>query len=449
MFERLGERLEGTLGRLRTKSRLTEADVDLALREIRAALLDADVALSVVGSITDRIRQVAVGAMASRSLTPGQQVVKAVNDELVRVLGGDGFKLQYASKPPTIILLAGLQGSGKTTTSAKLARYFRSQGRSPLLVGADLQRPGAVDQLRILAEQIGVPFYSDATDPVQVAQKGLAQAQRTGRDVLIVDTAGRLAIDEVLMAEVRAISKTIEPDYTFLVIDAMMGQDSVATARAFHESLELDALIITKLDGDARGGAALSVREVVGRPIAYASDGEKLENFGPFYPDRMASRILGMGDVLSLIEQAESTVDKDVAERGAQKLREGKFDLNDFLEQLRQVRKMGSLKGMLSMLPGVPRELRNTEIDEGELSRIEAIVSSMTLREREDPSLIDTSRRLRIAAGSGTTTAQVAALLKQFKEMQKVMRQMGIGRPSATKKPSKSRPSKKGRRNKR
>lgn len=449
MFENLGNRLDGALAKVRGKARLTEADVELALREIRAALLEADVALSVVRSVGDRIREAAVGAMASRSLTPGQQVVKAVNDELIRVLGGQGFKLSYSSRPPTVILLAGLQGSGKTTTAAKLARYLRSQGRSPMLVGADLQRPAAVEQLRTLAGQISVPMFSSPTSPVQVAREGLAEAKRLGRDVLIVDTAGRLAIDEELMKEVASISEAVDPDYTFLVIDAMMGQDSVNTAKAFDQTLSLDAIIISKLDGDARGGAALSVKEVVGKPIAFASDGEKLENFGPFYPDRMASRILGMGDVLTLIEQAEQHVDEEVAQRGAKKLMSGKFDLNDFLEQLHQVKKMGSLKGMLAMLPGVPREIRDTEIDEGELGRIEAIVSSMTKAERGDPAMIDASRKARIAAGSGSTTAQVTGLLKQFRDMQKMMRQMGIGPQSATKRISKAKPSKKGRRNKR
>ncbi|MGC8466489.1 MAG: signal recognition particle protein [Acidimicrobiales bacterium] len=449
MFESLGARLEGTLSKLRGKTRLSEADVEAALAEIRAALLEADVAVVVVRSITARIREVAVGAMTSRSLTPGQQVVKAVNDELIRVLGGDPFKFSYATHPPTIVLLAGLQGAGKTTTAAKLARYFVRIGRRPLLVGADLQRPGAVDQLQTLAGQIDVPFYSEPTDPVSVATAGLKEARRVGRDVLVVDTAGRLAIDDALMQEISSISQALQPDYTFLVIDAMMGQDSVRTAEAFDRVLALDAVIVSKLDGDARGGAALSVREVVGKPIAFASDGERLDNFGPFYPDRMASRILGMGDVLTLIEQAEATVDEEVAQRGAKKIREGKFDLNDFLEQLRQVRKMGSLKGMLAMLPGVPRELRSTEIDEGELSRIEAIVSSMTLSERADPSCVDQSRRERIARGAGTTATQVSALLKQFREMQKMMRQMGMGPPSATKRTNKSRPPKKGRKNKR
>ncbi len=449
MFESLGGRLEDALSKIRGKARLSEADVEIALKEIRTALLEADVNLLVVRSITDRIREAAVGAMASRSLTPGQQVVKAVNDELTDVLGGATFRLGYASRPPTIVLMAGLQGSGKTTASAKLARYFKSQGRSPLLVGADLQRPAAVEQLRTLASQIQVPMFSEWSTPIEVAKGGVTEARRIGRDVVIIDTAGRLTVDADLMEEITALSKVVSPDYTFLVIDAMMGQDSVNTARAFNEALEVDAIILSKLDGDARGGAALSVKEVVGKPIAFASDGEKLDNFGLFHPDRMASRILGMGDVLTLIEQAERTIDEDVAERGAKKLMEGKFDLDDFLEQLRQVKKMGSLKGMLSMLPGVPKELRNVEVDEGELAKIEAMISSMTKNERSDPSIIDASRRARIARGSGTAAANVSALLKQFKDMQKMMRTMGIGPGSATKRRAKAKPPKKGRKNRR
>jgi signal recognition particle subunit SRP54 len=449
VFESLGGRLEDALSKIRGKARLSEADVELALREIRNALLEADVNLLVVRAITDRIREAAVGAMASRSLTPGQQVVKAVNDELINVLGGETFRITYESKPPTVILMAGLQGSGKTTTSAKLARYFKAQGRSPMLVGADLQRPAAVEQLKTLASQIQVPMFSEWTSPIEVAKAGVAEARRIGRDVVIIDTAGRLTVDAELMDEIAAISREVRPKYTFLVIDAMMGQDSVNTAKAFNDVLELDAIVLSKLDGDARGGAALSVKEVVGKPIAFASDGEKLDNFGPFHPDRMASRILGMGDVLTLIEQAERTIDEEVAERGAKKLMEGKFDLEDFLQQLRQVKKMGSLKGMLSMLPGVPKELRDVEIDDAELGKIEAMISSMTKKERSDPSIIDASRRARIAAGSGTTSANVSALIKQFKEMQKMMRSMGIGPASATKRRPKPRPSKKGRKNRR
>ena len=437
MFESLGERLEGALSRIRGKTRLTQADVDLALMEIRRALLEADVNLGVVNSLSDRVASAAVGAMTSPSLTPGQQVVKAVHNELINVLGQENYRIRFASTPPTVVLLAGLQGSGKTTAAAKLALYLRRQGRSPLLVAADLVRPGAVSQLQILGKQGGVPVFSEPTTRVEVSRHGVEEARRLGKDVVIIDTAGRLAVDDALMGEMAAIAEATKPDLRFLVIDAMIGQDAVNTAKRFDERLEVSAVILSKLDGDARGGAALSVKEVVGKPIAFASVGEKLEDFEPFYPERMASRILGMGDVLSLIERAQDKMDEDVAKKGADRLKRGQFDLDDFLEQLRQVRRMGPLKGVLSMLPGVPKELRNQDIDEGEISRVEAIVSSMTRAERRNPSMIDMSRRARIASGSGTTPVQVNALLKQFGSMNKMMKQMGMGPPSATRSRSK------------
>jgi signal recognition particle subunit SRP54 len=427
VFDALSDRLEGILGRLRSRGRLTDADVDEALREIRTALLEADVDVGVARSLVEGIRARVVGAELSKSLSPGQQVVKAVHDQLIEVLGGETLRLTYASAPPTVVLLAGLQGSGKTTTSAKLARWFRQQGRNPLLVGADLQRPAAVEQLRILGEQAGVPVFSEPTDPVAVAAGGLREARRLGRDVLIVDTAGRLAIDEALMDEVRRVSAAVSPHYTFLVIDAMTGQDAVATARAFHDTLELDGVILTKLDGDARGGAALSVKDVVGRPIAFASTGERLADFDLFHPDRMASRILGMGDVLTLIEQAEREFDHDIATEGAARLLEGRFTLEDFLAQLQQVKKLGSLGGLLSLMPGVPKELKNNAaIDDGQVAQVEAIIRSMTPRERGEPATIDGSRRSRIARGSGTTTQDVNQLLRQFKEAQQLMRSPGM-----------------------
>jgi signal recognition particle subunit SRP54 len=424
MFESLTDRFEGILGRLRNRGRLTDADVDEVLREIRTALLEADVEIGVVRAFTSAVRDRCVGLELSQALSPGQQVIKIVNEELVAILGGETLRINYASRPPTVILLAGLQGAGKTTTSAKLARWFKQQGRNPMLVGADLQRPAAVQQLRVLGEQVGVTVFSEPSDPVTVARAGLEEARRLGRDVLIVDTAGRLAIDEDLMAEIRAVSSAVQPDYTFLVIDAMIGQDAVATARAFHDSLQLDGVILTKLDGDARGGAALSVKEVVGRPIAFASTGEKLDDFDQFHPDRMADRILGMGDVLTLIEQAERTMDKDVATKGAAAMMEGRFTLEDFLEQLQQVKKMGSLSGMLSMLPGVSKDIKaaSASVDDRQINQVEAIIRSMTPGERVDPSVIDGARRVRIAKGSGTSTQDVNALLKQFKEMQKMMK---------------------------
>src|SRR6202167_5869894 len=345
MFDALSDRLERISTRLRGKGRISDEDLDEALKEIRTALLEADVELSVARRFCDGIRlRVSTEALA-KSLTPGQQVVRAVHEELVGVLGGETLKLTYASRPPTVVLLAGLQGSGKTTTSAKLALWWKQQGRNPLLVGADLQRPAAVEQLRVLGQQAGVTVFSEPTDPVSVAQAGLEEARRLGRDVLIVDTAGRVSIDDDLMSEIRHIADAVDPHYTFLVIDAMTGQDAVSTAAAFHQTLSLDGVVLTKLDGDARGGAALSVKQVVGRPIAFASTGEKLDDFDQFHPDRMADRILGMGDVLSLIEQADRTMDKEVTTKGAAAMLEGRFSLEDFLEQLQQVKKMGSMSG--------------------------------------------------------------------------------------------------------
>ena len=428
MFDSLSDRFEGIFSRLRGKGRLGEAEVDEVLREIRLALLEADVNFLVVKGLVGRIRERCIGADLSQSLTPAQQVIKIVHEELIATLGGETLRITYASKPPTVVLLAGLQGSGKTTAAGKLARWFKQQGRNPLLVGADLQRPAAVDQLRVLGGQVGVPVFSEPTDPVAVATAGLEEARRRGRDVLIVDTAGRLSIDTELMEEVRSISKRVDPHYTFLVIDAMTGQDAVTTAEAFHATLELDGVILTKLDGDARGGAALSVKEVVGRPIAFASVGERLADFETFHPDRMASRILGMGDVLTLIEKAEEAFDKAEAERAAAALMEGTFTLEDFLEQMQQIKKMGPLQGIVGMLPGIPKEVKQAKIDDRELAKVEAIIRSMTPAERQDPSIINGSRRLRIANGSAVTTSEVNLLLKQFKEMQRQLSSMGLGR---------------------
>ena len=425
MFESLSDRFDGIFSKLRSKGRLSEADVDEVLREIRVALLEADVHLTVVRSLVGRIREQLVGAEISQALNPSQQVIKAVNTELTNALGGETLQIRFASRPPTVVLMAGLQGAGKTTTTAKLAKWFKSQGRNPLLVGADLQRPAAVEQLRILGEQAGVPVYSSATDPVTVAIEGLAEARRLGKDVLIVDTAGRLSIDVDLMDEVRRISEAVQPDYTFLVIDAMTGQDAVNTALAFHEALAIDGVVMTKLDGDARGGAALSVKEVIGRPIAFASTGEKLADFDQFHPDRMAGRILGMGDVLTLIEQAESVFDQDQAEKAAESLMSGKFSLDDFLEQMRSVRKMGPMKNLLNLMPGMGKELKDVDLDERELDRVEAIICSMTRAERVEPAVIDASRRQRIASGSGRPVSEVNQLLKQFGEMQKMMKALG------------------------
>ncbi len=424
MFESLSERFEGIFSKLRSKGTLRESDVDEVLREIRLALLEADVNFVVVKTMLERIRERAIGARVHEALNPAQQVVKLVNEAMVEALGGDAIRIQYASRPPTVVLMAGLQGSGKTTNTAKLARWFRQQGRNPLLVGADLQRPAAVEQLRTMGDRVGVPVFSQPGDPVATAKAGVEEARRLGRDVCIVDTAGRLAIDTEMMDQVRRISEATRPDYTFLVVDAMTGQDAVTTAESFDATLALDGVILTKLDGDARGGAALSVKEVVGKPIAFASTGEKVDDFDLFYPDRLAGRILGMGDMLTLIEKAEQVYEKDEAEAAAARLLEGKFTLDDFLEQLQQVRKMGPLQNLMTMMPGVPKELKDTEVDEGQVGKVEAIIRSMTRDERVDPTLIDGSRRLRIANGSGTQTSDVSQLIKQFREMQKLMKRV-------------------------
>ncbi|HEX4866321.1 MAG TPA: signal recognition particle protein [Acidimicrobiales bacterium] len=424
MFEALSDRFDGIFKRLRGKGKLSDEDVDEVLREIRVALLEADVNFTVVKTIQSRIRERAVGVELHEALNPAQQVIKIVHEELINALGGETMKLTYASKPPTVVLMAGLQGSGKTTNSAKLARWFKQQGRNPLLVGADLQRPAAVEQLRTLGKQIDVPVFSQPGDPVATAATGLEEARRLGRDVLIVDTAGRLAIDAEMMEQVRQISETLTPDYTFLVVDAMTGQDAVTVAESFNTTLALDGVILTKLDGDARGGAALSVKEVVGKPIAFASTGEKLADFEQFHPDRLAGRILGMGDVLTLIEKAEQVYEKDQAEEAAARLMEGKFTLDDFLEQMQQLKKMGPLSGLVGMIPGMPKELKGAQIEDEQLARVEAIIRSMTPAERADVDLIDGSRRSRIAKGSGSDPGEVGQLVKQFKEMQKLMKRM-------------------------
>jgi signal recognition particle subunit SRP54 len=418
---------------LRSRGRLSDTDLDEALSDVRTALLEADVELGVVNGFLEAVRERVSGEVLTQSLTPGQQVIKAVHEQLIEVLGATPLKINYAPKPPTVVLLAGLQGAGKTTAAAKLASWFKQQGRNPYLIAADLQRPAAVEQLRVLAQQIGVDVFSEPSRPIDVVKKGLKEATRLGRDVVIIDTAGRLTIDKALMDEVRAISKAASPDYTFLVIDAVTGQDAVHTARSFHETLELSGLIVTKLDYDARGGAVLSARGVVGRPIVFASTGEKLSDFDLFYPERMASRILGMGDVLSLIEQAERTMDADVIAESAGRMMSGTFTLDDFMSQLSQVRKMGNLGGIMKLMPGVTKEMRTAaaNVDEGDLNRTEAIVRSMTPRERRDPSIIDGSRRTRIARGSATSVSAVNQLLKQFSEMRKMMRQMGNGSPAA------------------
>jgi signal recognition particle subunit SRP54 len=427
LFDSLSDRLDGIFSRLRNRGRLTERDIDEVSREIRLALLEADVNVRVVKAFIERVKAAAIGADLSKSLTPGQQFIKIVHDELVNTLGGTTGKLTMSPKPPTVVMLAGLQGSGKTTAAGKLARLLKSQGLQPLLVGADLQRPAAVEQLRVLAGRVEVPFYSEASNPVQVARGALEEAQRLGRNIVIVDTAGRLQIDEELMDELRAIDAAVEPQNTLLVVDAMTGQEAVNVAEAFNEAVGLDGVILTKIDGDARGGAALSVKEVVGKPILFAGTGEKLDEFEAFHPDRMAGRILGMGDVMTLIEKAEATFAEEEKQKAEELLTTGRMTLEDFLEQMQQVKRMGPLKNVLGMLP-VAKEIRNAEIDDREIARVEAIIRSMTPAERRKPELINGSRRTRIAKGSGTTSSEVNNLLKQFKEAQKMLRGMpGMG----------------------
>jgi signal recognition particle subunit SRP54 len=425
MFDSLSDRFDGIFSRLRSKGKLTEKEIDEVCRELRVALLEADVNVLVARNFIRRVKDRAMGAEVAKSLSPAQQVIKIVNEELVETLGGTTGKLTVAPKPPSKIMMAGLQGSGKTTASAKLAKLLKSQGRRPLLVGADLQRPAAVEQLRVLGERIGVPVYSEASDPVTVARNALEEAARLGRDVVIVDTAGRLQVDADLMDELRQVRDVVQPHDTLLVVDAMTGQEAVNVATEFNEQIGLTGVILTKIDGDARGGAALSVKEVVGKPILFAGTGEKLDEFEPFHPDRMASRILGMGDVLTLIEKAEQTFDEEEVAQAEAKLRKGELTLQDFLDQMRQVRRMGPLKNVIAMLPGVPKELKDADIDDGEINRIEAIICSMTAAERDDPSIINGSRRARIARGSGVTIQDVNGLLKQFKMVQQMMKSAG------------------------
>ena len=428
MFETLSGRFDRIFKGIRGRGKLTQADIDETLGEIRVALLEADVNLDVADSLVARIRDRAHGQELSRALNPSQQVVKIVLEELTVSLGAEAMRISYASKPPTVVLMAGLQGSGKTTNAAKLAHWFKKQGRRPLLVGADLQRPAAVEQLRTLGAQIDVPVFSEASRPTRVARRAVKEATRSARDVVIVDTAGRLAIDTELMAEIGDVSSSIQPHYTFLVVDAMTGQDAVTMARSFDETLALDGVILTKLDGDARGGAALSVKEVVGKPIAFASTGEKIEDFDAFHPDRLASRILGMGDVETLIEKAEEAFEAEEAEQAAARLLEGTFTLEDFLEQMEQIKKMGPLGNLVGMMPGIPREARDAEIDDRRLARIEGMIRSMTPAERVRPDIINGSRRLRIANGSGVQPTEVRQLIDQFSQMSQMMKQFaGLG----------------------
>jgi signal recognition particle subunit SRP54 len=431
VFDQLSDRLQGVLGDIRSRGKLSEEDVKKALREVRLALLEADVNFKVVKDFTDSLRERLEGAEISKALNPGQTVVKAVNDELTELMGGSGRELAFASRPPTVILMAGLQGSGKTTATAKLAKLLKKDNRDVAVAACDLQRPAAVEQLQRLGEQAKVAVYAQPgeTDPVKVASWGLDQAKAENRDVLIVDTAGRVHVDQELMDELAKVRKATKPMNVLLVVDAMTGQDAVNVAEAFAETAEFDGVVITKLDGDARGGAALSVRAVTGKPIIYASTGEKLDEIERFHPDRMAGRILGMGDVMSLIEKTQDEFDEGEAAELERKIRKQQFTLEDFLKQLKQIRGMGPLGNLMKMIPGMGKAMQGMgQVDERDLDRIEAIILSMTPHERAHPEEINGSRRKRIAAGSGTTVQAVNRLVKQFGQMKKLMKQMSQGK---------------------
>jgi signal recognition particle subunit SRP54 len=429
VFDTLSDKLQSALGDLRGRGTLDEEAISRAMREIRLALLEADVNFKVVKDFVTHVRERALGQDVLKSLTPGQQVVKVVHDELTELMGAGTSKLAFAGRPPTVILLAGLQGSGKTTAAAKLALLLRREGKRPGLVAADLQRPAAIDQLEQLGRQIQIPVYADErSDPVSAVRDGLQRAREEGLDVVILDTAGRLHVDEALMDELAAVRREAKPTNVLLVLDAMTGQEAVSVAEAFQERVAFDGVLLTKLDGDARGGAALSVKAVTGKPIKLVSVGEKLDQLEWFHPDRMASRILGMGDVLSLIEKAEQAATEDEQQELEERLRRGQFTFEDFLAAQKMLRKMGPLQGIVKLIPGLGNELKDIEIDERELKRVEAIVLSMTPRERRMPQLIDGSRRQRIARGSGTTVQQVNQLLAARKQMEKVMKGLSKGK---------------------
>ncbi|HLA69442.1 MAG TPA: signal recognition particle protein [Bacteroidota bacterium] len=428
MFETLSQKLEAVFKKLRGHGKITEENVAESLREVRRVLLDADVNLQVAKQFIDNVQQRAIGQEVLSSITPGQQVIKIIYDEMVKLLGESKADIADAQAPPTIVLVAGLQGSGKTTFSAKLARFLKNKGRNPLLVAADIHRPAAIDQLIALGKQIDLPVYSDrSASAVKIAEDALEFARRNIRDTVIVDTAGRMHVDEEMMAEVQLIREKIKPHEVLFVVDAMTGQDAVNTAKAFHDRLNVTGLVLTKLDGDARGGAALSIRSVVQRPIKFISVGEKLDALEPFHPDRIASRILGMGDVVTLVEKAQERFDQDKAVKLEEKLRKSQFTLEDFLDQLRQMKTMGPLEQVVGMIPGMNRLPAGAQIDEGVLVRMEAMIQSMTGEERAKPQIINGSRRKRIAAGSGTSVQEVNRLLKQFEEMQKMIRKLSKG----------------------
>lgn len=424
-FDNLSDKLSGVFKRLRSKGKLSESDVKTAMREVRLALLEADVNYKVAKDFTNTVTEKCIGANVMESLTAPQMVVKIVKEELTALMGSEQARLKTSSKIPTVIMMCGLQGSGKTTHSAKLAKYLKSQGHRPLLVACDIYRPAAIEQLKVVGKAVDTPVFEMGTEkPEIIAKKAVDKARDYGYDFVILDTAGRLHIDEALMDELKRITETVEVNDVLLVIDSMVGQDAVNIAKAFNDILEIDGVILTKLDGDTRGGAALSVRAVTGKPIMFVGVGEKLDELDEFHPDRMASRILGMGDVLSLIERVESEIDQKKAEEAARKLQENKFDMNDLLAQFQQIKKMGSLKSILSMLPGMDKQLRDVDIDDRQMLRIEAIIKSMTAKEREKPDIINASRKRRIAAGSGMKVEDVNKLLHQYDQMRKMFKQM-------------------------
>jgi signal recognition particle subunit SRP54 len=434
MFDTLSERLGSALDAVRGSGNLTEDQVKKVTREIRLALLEADVNYGVVKEFVGNVRERATGAEVSKALSPGQQVVKIVNEELANLMGGTASKLSFASRPPTVVMLAGLNGHGKTTTAGKLALFVRKNlGKNPYLVACDTYRPAAIDQLQQIGKELGVPVYTEGTEPPpeEIAERGIKAARDEGYDFVIVDTAGRQVVDQEMMEEIKRVSSAIKPHSVLLVLDVVTGQNAVEIAQAFGEYADFDGMVLTKLDGDARGGAALSVVSVTGRPIKFASEGEKMGEFDYFYPDRMAGRILGMGDVLTLIEKAEAQVDREEAQAQSQKLLAGKFDFEDFLKQMQMIKKMGPLSGLLGMIPGIGKQLKGAnldDLDDGALNRVEAIITSMTVQERRNPKLLQNpSRARRIARGSGSTQQDVQKLVKQFGQMQKMMRQMGKG----------------------
>lgn len=424
-FENLSDKLSGVFKRLRSKGKLSEADVKTAMREVRLALLEADVNYKVAKDFTNAVTEKCVGENVMESLTAPQTVIKIVKEELTALMGSEQARLKIASKPPTVVMMCGLQGSGKTTHSAKLARYLKGKGHRPLLVACDIYRPAAIEQLKVVGKAVDTPVFELGTEKPEItAKKAVAHARDYGYDFVILDTAGRLHIDTELMDELKRVTESVEVTDILLVIDSMVGQDAVNIAKAFNDILEIDGVILTKLDGDTRGGAALSVRAVTGKPIMFTGVGEKLEDLDEFHPDRMASRILGMGDVLSLIERVETEIDQKKAEEAAKRLEQNKFDMNDLLDQFQQIKKMGPLKNVLSMLPGMDKQLRDVDIDDRQMLRIEAIITSMTKKERAKPDIINASRRRRIAAGAGVKVEDVNKLLRQYEQMKKMFKQM-------------------------